>query len=67
MRQSRRTFLLKMRDAQQKWIGQCGGSLSGYIERYGHKDDPEKYGEGGHAIFLADINELRRIEELLNA
>jgi hypothetical protein len=39
---------------QEKWIEECGGGLSGYIEHYGHSTDPEHYGDGAEAIYAAD-------------
>jgi hypothetical protein len=46
---------------QRKWIEQCGGSLSGYILRYGAADDPNKSGDGGQAIWNADEGELQKL------
>jgi hypothetical protein len=43
------------------WVYEHGGTLAGYIQRYGSKDDPEHYGEGGEAIYAADIAELNRL------
>ena len=48
---------------QQKWIQDCGGSLAGYIERYGSHRDPDHSGDGGEAIYLADQLALKRAEE----
>jgi len=48
--------------AQQRWIEEHGGSLTGYIARYGSRDDPGHYGNGGEAIFEADMAELTRRE-----
>lgn len=47
---------------QSKWIEECGGSLPGYILRYGSKEDPEHYGDGGEAIWAADYAELQKRE-----
>lgn len=52
---------------QKKWIAEAGGTLEGYIARYG---DPgvltatgkQMIGSGGTAIYLADQEELRRLE-----
>jgi len=49
---------------QRRWIDDHGRNLSGYIERYGAKDDPDHYGDGGRAIYRADMNELQRLEQL---
>jgi hypothetical protein len=47
---------------QQRWIEEHGGSLAGYVERYGSIDDPKHYGDGGEAIYAADAGALRRYE-----
>jgi len=47
--------------AQEKWIEQCGGSRAGYVARYGAKNDPDRYGDGGEAIYVADMAELVRL------
>lgn len=41
-------------DEQKRWIEEHGGDLAGYIARYGSKDDPDHYGDGGEAIYAAD-------------
>ena len=43
---------------QEDWIAAHGGDLAGYVERYGSKDDPEHYGDGGEAIYKADRGAL---------
>lgn len=48
---------------QEKWIEKHGGNLVGYVERYGSKHDPEHFGDGGEAIYKADVNELMRLRE----
>lgn len=50
--------------AQQQWINEHGGSLSGYLARYGSKDDPQHFGHGGEAIYAADVAELQRRQQL---
>jgi len=47
--------------AQEKWIEQCGGSRAGYVARYGANNDPDRYGDGGEAIYTADVAELVRL------
>lgn len=49
---------------QKRWIEKCGGSLAGYIARYGSASDPEHSGDGGEAIYKADMNELARLEAM---
>ena len=46
---------------QAHWIMDHGGDLPGYIKHYGSKDDPNHYGDGGEAIFEADVNYFRKL------
>lgn len=46
---------------QRKWIDEHGGNLAGYVQRYGSKDAPDHYGDGGEAIYAADKGELDRL------
>ena len=51
---------------QREWIEQCGGSLLGYLRRYGDASkDKNFYGNGGRAIYDADTNALHKLEEEL--
>lgn len=50
---------------QKKWIAEHGGDLGGYIKRYGVPGTEHCYGNGGNAIYHADINELHRLEAKL--
>lgn len=51
---------------QREWIEQCGGSLLGYLRRYGDASkDKTFYGNGGRAIYDADTNALHKLEEEL--
>lgn len=50
---------------QRKWMMQCGGTLQGYIKNYGSKDDPHHVGDGGEAIYRADLQYLKRLEAML--
>ena len=65
----RNTWLLKLRADQRQWIDDHGGNVAGYIERYGqpcyNPNSPTWAGEGGEAIYRADVNELLRIERQL--
>ena len=54
----------QVRDARQ-WIDYCGGSQTEYILRYGSNQDPEFIGDGGEAIWNADITVLRAAERRL--
>ena len=44
---------------QKDWIHQCGGTLLGYLQKYGDA------GDGGRAIHKADTNALHKLEEEL--
>jgi len=55
----------KMLHDQKKWIEDHGGDLAGYITRYGGDGQGFKYGEGGRAIYQADMARLQEIEEAL--
>ena len=50
---------------QERWIEEHGGSLLGYVTRYGSKDDPKHFGNGGEAIFAADTEYLADLRERL--
>lgn len=47
---------------QKDWIRQCGGTLEGYVANYGSINDPDHYGDGGEAIYAADMAELARLQ-----
>ncbi len=51
---------------QAKWIETCGNNLTGYIAKYGSANDPDKSGNGGEAIYAADIGELERLTQNFN-
>jgi hypothetical protein len=50
-------------DEQKKWIADHGTTLAAYITRYGRAADPDHYGDGGEAIFAADMAQLDRDEQ----
>lgn len=57
---------------QRAWIKQCGGNERGYIARIGDPSQPlvgeiPWHGDGGKAIYRADINALRKLEAELEA
>jgi hypothetical protein len=52
---------------QRAWLREHGGNLSGYIARYGSADDPGHYGDGGEAIYAADLAAVERAEAALTA
>lgn len=64
------TFEIKVRDlaaklvSQRQWIAEHGGNLAGYIALYGSANDLNHHGDGGEAIFEADMGELHRLESL---
>ncbi len=47
---------------QRQWIEEHGGDLAGYVARYGSRDDANHYGDGGEAIYQADIDALADFE-----
>lgn len=64
-RRTKREWLLNELMNQRAWIEEHGGSLSGYIERYGSSDDESCYGAGGEMIYAADSERLRELERRL--
>lgn len=56
-----RTIILERRVAiERKWIAEHGGNLAGYVLRYGSAHDVDRYGDGGEAIYEADLAALNR-------
>lgn len=47
-------------EEERRWIREHGRNLMGYVERYGEDDDPDKYGDGGRAIYAADLGALNK-------
>lgn len=62
MTRNRQAWLLKQIAEQKRWIEEHGATLSGYIERYGDSESPDKYGDGGVAIYVADCTALYKLE-----
>ncbi len=58
-----RDLYLKLLADQKKWIEKCGGDREGYIANY-HGTHGRSV-ENAAAIYDADMNELRRIEDRL--
>lgn len=57
-------------DLQKRSIDECGGDILGYIARYGDPgrntiDGKPMYGDGGTAIYNADMEALSRYHRLL--
>jgi hypothetical protein len=50
-------------DQERKWVDKCGPTRSDYIARYGSKDDADHLGDGGEAIYDADMRALDRAEQ----
>lgn len=50
--------LLAQAAEEECWFVEHGGTLAAYVARYGSKDGPTCYGNGGEAIFKADVDEL---------
>lgn len=53
---------LEALEDQREWVVEHGGNLAGYVARYGSKEDPEHYGDGGEAIYEADKAALDRAQ-----
>lgn len=47
---------------EKKWMEEHGDNEAAYILRYGSKNDPEHYGDGGEAIYAADKAVFDRAE-----
>jgi hypothetical protein len=45
---------------QVQWIAEHGRDRAGYVARYGAKNDPYRYGDGGDAIYDADVAEYNK-------
>jgi len=52
---------------RRRWIDQCGATLPGYVLTYGRSEDADRAGDGGEAIYAADIAALRNAEARLAA
>lgn len=59
---ARREQALTRLSSERQWMEEHGGNLSAYLARYGSKNDPEHYGDGGEAIFAADKAALDKAE-----
>jgi hypothetical protein len=53
--------------AQRRWIADHGSTLSAYRQRYGSAKDEHHYGDGGEAIYAADMARLRHLEDEVEA
>jgi hypothetical protein len=65
MRTSHKTSILLRLIAQQQWIDAHGSTRLGYVRHYGTAREAKHYGDGGEAIYAADVAELRRLENEL--
>lgn len=48
--------------AERAWFIEHGGTLEAYIDRYGIPGTDHCYGDGGRAIYQADLLKLRTAE-----
>jgi hypothetical protein len=48
---------------ERKWMEQHGSTEAAYVKRYGSRNDPDHYGDGGEAIYAADKAVLDRAEQ----
>lgn len=59
--------LLNEINEQKDWIHQSGGNLLGYLRRYGDAAKDKTFcGNGGRAIYDADITALRKLQKELD-
>lgn len=54
----------QLREARQ-WLDDHGSTRAAYVERYGAASNPNHYGDGGEAIYAADVAEVERLEAAL--
>jgi hypothetical protein len=64
-------YFERLEQEQIAFMASAGGNLDGYITRYGDYDSPRAdgkpmCGEGGRAIYQADLAELQRIQKELS-
>ena len=58
--------LLNQIKEQKDWIQECGGTLQGYLKKYGDASKDKIFcGSGGRAIYKADTDALHKLEEEL--
>ncbi len=57
---------LERLEQQRKWFEDHGGCIEAYVQRYGSFKDPKHYGNGGEAIFAADLFALEAAEDEYN-
>jgi len=50
---------------QQLWMDRCGGSVAGYVRRFGSMRS-ERYGNAGELFWAADMAELIYLYSLRN-
>lgn len=48
---------------ERKFFAEHGGTLLSYVVRYGSASAPDHYGDGGEAIYAADLAALRKAEQ----
>lgn len=53
--------------AQRKWIHEHGSNPAGYVTRYGDPGADRCYGNGGTAIWKADLAALIKLEAAYTA
>jgi hypothetical protein len=58
----RRTRAIARLTEERRWMSEHGDNLGAYILRYGSKNDPEHYGNGGEAIYAADKAKMDEAE-----
>ena len=58
MKETRLEFCERRMREQAAWVREHGGDRAAYVARYGSVDDAKHYGEGGEAIYQADVDAL---------
>jgi hypothetical protein len=46
--------------SQEEWVAGHGGNEAAYVKRYGSVNDTVHYGNGGEAIYAADMAALNK-------
>lgn len=64
-RESVRELYARLVQEQREWIRLNGGTLLGYVAKYGSIEDEHHTGNGAEAIYKADTNALAQYEAQL--
>lgn len=64
-KESKLELLTRLVSEQEQFINRNGATLAGYVERYGTPGDPRCTGDGGEAIYRADMRALNNLRAKL--